>query len=201
MEELINLIEANVLYAPYIIFGALILAGFNIPVSEDAMLFISAVLASQHPDVAAKLFVAVYLGAYFSDLISYALGRILGPKLFKIRFFANAVPPERIDKIHGFYSKYGMVTIFLGRFIPFGVRNGLFLTAGLGEMNFLKFALADLAACTITTTVYFSLYYHYGQTMIDYVKTGSWIILGIAVVLMGVYYLIRKRKSARFMSL
>lgn len=195
MEELINLIQANVLYAPYIIFGALILAGFNIPVSEDAMLFISAVLASQHPDYLVKLFVAVYMGAYFSDLISYALGRLLGPKLFKIRFFANKVSPERIDKIHGFYGKYGMVTIFLGRFIPFGVRNALFLSAGLGEMSFLKFALADLTACTITTTVYFALYYHYGQTMIDYVKTGSWIILGVAAILMGVYYLLRKRKT------
>jgi membrane-associated protein len=193
MEELIHLIQANVHYAPYFIFGALLLAGLNIPVSEDAMLFISAVLASKYPDSMAQLFIAVYMGAYLSDLVCYWLGRIFGAKLFQIRFFANMAPPERIVKIHLFYEKYGMVTILVGRFIPFGVRNGLFLTAGLGRMNFLKFALDDLMACTITTISYFSLYYHYGKTVIDYVKTANEIVFAVAVVLAGIYYLIKKR--------
>lgn len=102
MEDLILYIQANIQYAHYIIFGALLLAGFNIPVSEDAMLFISAILASQNPDYLVHLFVAVYLGAYFSDLICYGLGRVVGPKLFEIRFFANMVSRERIDKISAY---------------------------------------------------------------------------------------------------
>ncbi|TXL09561.1 alkaline phosphatase, partial [Methylococcaceae bacterium CS3] len=47
MEELIQIIQANIQYAHYIIFAALLLAGLNIPVSEDAMIFISALLASK----------------------------------------------------------------------------------------------------------------------------------------------------------
>ncbi|MGR9013075.1 MAG: DedA family protein [Gammaproteobacteria bacterium] len=194
MEELIQLIQANIAYAPYIIFCALLLAGFNVPVSEDAMLFITAVLAGKHPDYSAQLFLSVYLGAYLSDLICYWLGRLLGPKILKIRFFVGMASAERIGKIHGFYKKYGMITILLGRFIPFGVRNGLFLTAGLGRMNFLKFAIADFIACTITTITYFSLYYRYGNTIIDAIRTSNEILFGVVILLLAIYHLIKKRK-------
>ncbi|WP_432745846.1 VTT domain-containing protein [Methylobacter sp. G7] len=116
MEELIHLIQTNIPYAPYIIFGALMLAGLNIPISEDAMLFVSAVLANTYPDYLVQLFIAVYLGAYLSDLVCYWLGRILGAKLFEIRFFANRVSAQRIGKIHLFYEKYGLITILVGRY-------------------------------------------------------------------------------------
>ncbi len=189
MEQLIDVIQANVQFAPLIIFGALLLAGFNIPVSEDAMLFISAILAYSNPDYLVPLFFGVYLGAYFSDIICYWLGRLVGPKLFKLKYFSNMVSTERIEKIGAYYDKYGIITLILGRFIPFGVRNGLFLTAGLSKMNFLKFSLSDFLACTISTLVFFSLYYQFGTTIIDYVKTGNIIIFDIAVLLICIYFI------------
>lgn len=195
MQEIIQIIQSNIEYAHFIIFGILLLAGLNIPVSEDAMLFIAAILASSHPEYLPHLFIGVYLGAYFSDLICYALGRILGPKLFNIKFFANMAPPERIDKISAYYQKYGVITLILGRFIPFGVRNALFLTAGLGKMNFTKFALSDLLACTISTVSFFSLYYYYGETVIDYIKQGNRVVFGLLFVVLGVYWYQRKKTS------
>ncbi len=195
MEELNLFIQANIHYAPLIIFGALLLAGFNIPVSEDAMLFISAILASKHPEMLPSLFAGVYLGAYFSDLICYWLGRILGPKLFKIRFFAKMVAPETVERIHTFYEKYGIITLILGRFIPFGVRNGLFLTAGLGKMSFLKFSLSDLLACTISTITFFTLYYHYGNAVIESIKEANEIVFVVALLVVVVLVLKRKKNA------
>jgi membrane protein DedA with SNARE-associated domain len=195
MEELIQIIQANIQYAHFIIFGALLLAGLNIPVSEDAMLFISALLASNHPEYLAHLFIAVFLGAYFSDLICYSLGRIGRPKLLKIRFFANMVSPQRITKISAYYKKYGVITLILGRFIPFGVRNALFLTAGLGKMNFIKFALSDLLACTISSISFFSLYYYYGENVIAYIKQGNIVLFSLAIVLIGIFWY-RKKAAA-----
>ena len=192
MEELIQLIQANVQYAHFMIFGALLLAGFNIPVSEDAMIFISAILASSNPEYLPHLFMGVYLGAYLSDLICFSLGWFLGPKLFQIKFFANMVPQQRIDKIHGFYGKYGIATLLIGRFIPFGVRNGLFLTAGLGKMEPIKFAISDLVACTISTVCFFTLYYHFGEAVIDTVKEGNKIIFSIAAIAIAVYFVRKK---------
>jgi len=195
MEELIQIIQANIQYAHFIIFGALLLAGFNIPVSEDAMLFISAILAKSHPEYLMHLFIAVYMGAYLSDLICYGLGRVVGPKLFNIRFFAKMVSTDRVDKISVYYEKYGVLTLISGRFIPFGVRNALFLTAGLGKMNFWKFASADLLACTISSVSFFSLYYWYGETVIDYIKQGNMVIFGLAFILLLIFWIQKKRKG------
>ncbi len=181
--------------APWLIFGLLLLAGFNIPISEDAMLFISAILAKKNPELTVPLFFAVYLGAYFSDLICFSLGWFLGPKILKFKFFASIVTAERRVKIHSYYEKYGIITLILGRFIPFGVRNGLFLTAGLGKMNPLKFALSDLLACTISCLVFFTLYYQFGTQVVDYIKKGNIFIFGIAGIIVVVLLILKKTKK------
>ena len=182
MDALFELIHSYVLWAPYIIFFLLLLAGFNVPISEDLMVFISATMAAKYPEHLFSFFIAVYLGAYFSDLICYGLGRTLGPKLWNIRFFANMVSKEKVDKISGFYRRYGAGTLLIGRFIPFGVRNGLFLTAGLGKMNFKKFSLYDGIACTISVIGYFTLYYIYGKTVMEYVQKANRVIFAVAIV-------------------
>ena len=59
--------------------------------------------------------------------------------------------------------RYGFWTLLVGRFIPFGVRNCLFMTAGMARMPFLKFAVSDGIACFISSTVLFSLGYTLGK--------------------------------------
>ena len=194
MEDLLIYIQSNVEYAHWIIFSALLLAGFNIPVSEDGMLFISALLASKNPELKYHLFFGVYAGAYFSDLICYWLGRTLGPKIWQVKFFAKMVSKEKVEQITNFYQKYGMATLLFGRFIPFGVRNGLFLTAGLGKMNFLKFAAADLIACTISCTLFFNLYFNFGESVIEYVKKGNIIIFSVLLAALAIWFMTKKMK-------
>lgn len=200
MEEALLYIQQHAQIAPYLIFGLLLLAGFNVPVSEDIMLFTSAMLAIKNPDLLWPLFIGVYAGAYFSDLISYWLGRLLGPKLWEIKFFAKMVSQERVSQIHSFYEKYGTLTLVFGRFIPFGVRNGLFLTAGLGKMNFVKFALSDLVAATISCSTFFYLYFNLGESVISYVKKFNIIIFACALIIVTLVvirkYLNKKKASS-----
>ena len=184
-------------YAPYIIFFALLLAGFNLPISEDIMLFISALLAADSPDMLYPLFFSVYLGAYFSDLICYTLGRVLGPRIWKIKFFASIATTERVDKLSHYLKRYGAITLFLGRFIPFGVRNALFITAGLGKMDARKFAFFDFLACTISSTIFFSLYYNFGQDVVEYVKKGNIIFFSLAcAVVLGLLIRMKVKKNS-----
>ncbi len=182
MDEAIQFIQDNIQFAPWIIFGLLLLAGLNIPVSEDAMLFISGVLAAQHPERLWEFFAAVFMGAYISDLMCYWIGRKLGPSLWKIKFFAKMVKPEKVELISGYYERYGFLTLLVGRFIPFGVRNALFLTAGLGKMNFLKFSLSDFIACIVSVSVYFYLYFTFGEVVIFYAKKANVLIFSMAAI-------------------
>ncbi|MBT3235300.1 MAG: DedA family protein [Bdellovibrionales bacterium] len=195
MEELIHYATENVHLAPYIICGALLLAGFNLPVSEDLMLFISAILAREHEDLAPQLFIGVFVGAYFSDLICYWLGRTVGRKLLTFRFFATMATPQRIETIGNYYQKYGAITLILGRFIPFGVRNALFLTAGISRMNFLKFSLSDLLACTISSITFFYLYFTFGKEVVGYIRQGNYLIFGVALVVIIVLIFNRKKRA------
>lgn len=134
MDYIIQFIFDHAQYAHWIVFCALMLAGLNIPISEDLMVIFSAVLAATViPENTIELFVALFLGCYLSDWVCYWIGRKLGPKLWKIRWFSKTFKKKKVEQIHAYYEKYGFFTLLFGRFIPFGVRNALFLTAGLGK--------------------------------------------------------------------
>ena len=62
-----------------------------------------------------------------------------------------------------YYQKYGFYTLMVGRFIPFGVRNLLFITAGISKMHFGRFILSDGIACFISNITLFSIAYTLGK--------------------------------------
>ena len=201
MDTIIPFIFAHAQYAHWIVFGALMLAGLNVPISEDLMIIFSAVLASTViPENTYKLFLAVFLGCYLSDWVCYWVGRHFGPKLWNIRWFAKTFEQKKIDKVHEYYAKYGFLTLLVGRFIPFGVRNGLFLTAGLGKMPFGKFLLSDGIACAFSNTTLFSLAYLAGknyEALLASLKTFNIFLFGAFVIaIIGFIWYKRKRKNA-----
>ena len=189
-------------YAHWYIFILFLLAGLNVPMSEDVLMIGSAVLAAAIvPENFPYLLACAFLGAYLSDLESYWLARLVGPRLLRFKLVAKTLPPERVELIRGFMNKYGPYTLLVGRFIPFGVRNGMFMTAGLSRMTFWKFALFDFFACVMTTSVLFGLGYSFGK---NYKKLfellGVWkfyIFIGFLTVLSAVYITYRFRQAKR----
>jgi len=195
MDEFILFIQQNIHIAPYAIFGLLLLAGFNLPVSEDLMLFISATLAAQYPDQLIPLFIGVFMGVYWSDVISFYLGRILGPHIFKIKFFAKMMNPQKVEWFKTNIEKYGILTFIIGRFIPFGVRNGIFLTSGITGVKPIKFCIYDFIAASISTSVFFTAYYFIGLPMIEYIKKFNLIIFIIFALSVLIFLIVRKRQK------
>ncbi|EKE08253.1 MAG: hypothetical protein ACD_17C00263G0001, partial [uncultured bacterium] len=108
MDSIIQFLFEHAQYAHWIVFGALMLAGINVPISEDLMIIFSAVLAATVvPENTLSLFVAVFLGCYISDWVCYWIGRALGPKLWHISWFAKTFEKKRIAQIQSYYEKYG----------------------------------------------------------------------------------------------
>lgn len=196
MEDIFSYIQSNVEMAPYIIPALMMLAGFNIPVPEDGMLFLAGILAAKHPEMTEQLFAGVFVGAYSADMICYGIARFLGPRLYKIKWFAKMVSKERMAKVNSFYERFGFVTLIVGRFIPFGVRNGLFMTAGFSGMNAVKFAVADFIAAMVTCSCYFWLYYTYGEAVIEVVKKANVVIFAVVGVVVTAL-IIRKRAQKK----
>ncbi len=199
MDAIIQFIFDQAPHAHWIVFGAMLLAGFSLPISEDLMIILSGVLAATVvPENTLELFLGVFLGCYFSDWICYGIGRKFGPKLWDIKWFAKAVDRKLLDRIQKFYAKYGFWTLIVGRFIPFGVRNCLFLSAGAGKMPFRKFILGDGIACLLSNSTLFTLAYLGGknhEALWRFVKTFN-ILLFVLFVVSVIALIWYKRKLA-----
>lgn len=201
MEYIINFIFEHAQHAHWIIFSALMLAGLNVPISEDLMIIISAFLASSViPQNTVILFAAVFLGAYISDWVVYWIGRGLGIKLWRINWFKKTMPKRKLAKVKLFYKKYGFLTLLIGRFIPFGIRNCLFFTAGMTKMNFLKFVISDGIACFCSNITLFLIAYSIGKNysvLFNYVKKVNIFIfvLFIFTIIAFIWYYKRKKEK------
>jgi membrane-associated protein len=110
----------------------------------DSLLFAVGAVAA-HPDspislpaTAALLIAAAVLG----DAVNYAIGYHLGPKVFR-REDSWLLNKKHLLEAQRFYEQYGGKTIILARFMPI-VRTFAPFVAGIGRMNYLRFALFNV---------------------------------------------------------
>lgn len=200
MEQIFQFIFLHASYAHWVVFGLFMLAGLNLPISEDLLIIISGVLSSTViPENTWKLFLAVFLGAYLSDWIPYWIGRRFGANLWNMPWFAKKIKKERLGQVKQYYAKYGILTLLVGRFIPFGVRNCLFAAAGMGKMRFWKFLLGDGIACLISNTTLFTLAFFCGknyQILLDKLKVlNVAFFLFFLVALIGLIWYKKSQKK------
>jgi membrane-associated protein len=113
----------------------------------DSLLFIVGALCGiglmSFPIACAILIAAAILG----DQCNFTIGRYLGPKVFQwedSRFFNK----KAFDQAHGFYERYGGVTIILARFMPF-IRTFAPFVAGVAAMDRGKFTLFNVVGALI----------------------------------------------------
>ena len=158
MDSIIEFITSHAGHAHWLIFFLNLTCWLQSAHRPRLLLIISAVLAATVvPENTLALFFAVFLGALFSASIAYWIGRSLGPKLFRFPFFSRLLTPQRLENIKKFHEKFGLWSLIIGRFIPFGVRNCIFMSSGLSKMPFSRFILRDALACFLWSSVSFSI--------------------------------------------
>jgi len=199
MEDTLNFACEHAHSAHWVIFILLMLAGLNIPISEDILLLTAGAIASTCiPERTFHLFAWVLVGCWISAWEAYGIGRYFGPKLYDIRWFHRIMNPAKIEKLHYYYEKFGVFTFIIGRFCPGGVRNALFMTAGLGKMTFWKFILRDGVACIISVSTLFYIGFSLGENshaIIHYIRKYNhfaFAIIALALVISGIIYFFRQ---------
>jgi len=200
MEIILQWLAEHAQLAPFAIFGLLVIAGFSLPISEDLLLLASGMLAATvMPEKAVHLFLATFLGSLLSDIIAYALGRSFGDSLPNKKWFGQKAK-GRIDTMRKFYKKYGIWTLIVGRCIPFGVRNAIFMTAGVAKMRYMPFIVCDTIACFFFSSTLFLLAYSFGSnfdTVCDLVHHISVVIASIAFVFVVCFFFVKKRRKVK----
>jgi membrane-associated protein len=137
--------------------------------------------------------------AVAGNVSGYAIGRKIGPPLFKPRsgLMGKIFKQSYVEKTHDFFDRYGNRALILARFVPI-VRTFVTLVAGVGKMDFRRFITYTaiggvLWACGVTIAGYFL-----GNVSLikDNIEIVLVLIVLISLLPMGIEFL-RHRRSAR----
>jgi len=200
MFDIVTGLSQYVEYYPLAAFIALMLAGLNVPISEDLIIITGALICQEKPPMLVPVFAATYAGVVISDYFPYILGIYMRKGTIKAKFLTQLFSPRKIVRIHRYLDKYGIFTFIVGRFVPFGVRNTLFITSGLIGLRLRRFALYDTIAATISVSTLFFLAYHFGDAVEKPFQAVGIVlfilVLSMIILLMGgIVRKIRKRRE------
>jgi membrane protein DedA with SNARE-associated domain len=128
-----------------ITFGeSLVIAGLLIPATA-LLLLVGGLVGSGVLDPVTVLVCAI-VGAVLGDVVSYILGKWLGPGIVyrrPLRRYRHAVARTRL-----FFRKYGFAAVFLGRFLG-PIRSTVPLVAGMMAMNQTRFQMANVLSAIV----------------------------------------------------
>ena len=150
-------------YYPVFAFVALLLAGLNIPFSEDIIIISGALIAQADESLILPCIIAIYTGALISDTISYYLGYFAARGTIKIKAVKAVLNNKYVGKLQANLNKHGIWTFIVCRFIPFGIRNALFMSSGFFGIRFRRFLLFDVIASLVSVNTLFWLVFIFGE--------------------------------------
>jgi membrane protein DedA with SNARE-associated domain len=182
----------------YLIVGLVVgIESLGIPLPGEIVLVSAALLSSRHELAVSPFWVAVAAtcGAVVGDSIGYAIGRRYGLELFARlgRRFPRHFGPSHVAGAEKLFARWGVVAVFLGRFIAL-LRIFAGPLAGALRMHYPRFLIANVLGgfCWATGTTY--AVYLLGIVAEQWLQRFSWIGLLVAVVAgLVIGYIVRKR--------
>lgn len=155
----------------------------------DSLLFAAgtfAALGSLHIWV---LWGLVALAAILGDTVNYWIGHFLGERAYHIKWIKR----EYIERTHGFFDRYGRMTIFLARFVPI-VRTFAPFVAGIGQMSYPAFISYNIFGGIIWTALFTFTGYFFGT--IPFIRQHFSLVV-MAIILISVVPIVVEAVKAR----
>ena len=194
--ELIIWLEKNPEWIALGIVGASFIESFaliGIVIPGVVLLAVIAGLASASLSIY-EVVILAYLASLISDIASFFIGYSLRNSLSKMWPFKNH--PEFLHNGQIFFKRYGMIGLFVGKFIG-PIRPLLPITAGSLNMNRKSFLLIEFFSCLLWALIYTLPGYYAGQAVVsknNYPLESIWFWIGIVVLLVFIRYLSKKFK-------
>lgn len=164
----------------------------------DSLLFAVGALAAidGSPINVGLVIVLLILAGVLGDATNYAIGRIVGPKVFT-REKSFLLNKKHLDRTQHFYEKHGGKTIIIARFMPI-VRTFAPFVAGIGQMRYRRFAAFNVVGAMAWVTAFTVLGYAFGNLPVVK-KYFQLVVIGIIVlsVVPIAWELVRARREAR----
>jgi len=159
----------------------------------DSLLFVVGALCGaglMSLPIAMTLLIAA---AILGNQTNYAVGSYFGPRVFQwenSRWFNK----RAFEQAHGFYEKYGGVTLVAGRFMPF-VRTFAPFVAGVAQMNRSRFIFYDVVGALLWVGGLTTAGYLFGN--IPWIKANLDKIIWSAIFIPGALVLLGSWRAGR----
>ena len=168
------------------------LEAFISPILPD---FVLIPMSLAHPEKAIFYACVVIVASMIGGIIGYGIGAKYGMKILN-----KTASAKHVDKIHGWFDKYGVWAIFIASMAPIPFKL-MTISAGVFKVNFTMFCLASTLGRIKRFLIIGVLIDLYGAKAINLINAYSDdVIIGIiasCVVIFGVYKayhcLIRKK--------
>ncbi|MEU7991434.1 DedA family protein [Streptosporangium canum] len=174
------------------------LESLGIPLPGEIVLVSSALLAAQ--GVVNPLWVGTCasVGAIVGDSVGYAIGRKGGKPMFDRlgRRFPKHFGPSHIAKAERYFERYGMWTVFFGRFVAL-LRILAGPLAGALRMPYWRFLTANVLGGIAWAGGTTAVVYYLGRVAEKWLKGFSWAGLALAVLFGVATTLLVKRRAAQ----
>ncbi len=173
--------------------------GFFLP--GDSLLVTAGLFAASGHLELWSLFLFVSLAAIVGDTVGYAIGASTGPKIFT-RENSLFFHKKHLITTKEFYDRYGGITIIIARFMPI-VRTFAPLVAGVGGMQYSRFALYNVMGGVGWVVSMTSIGYFLGKTIPDIDRYIHVVIAAVILLSLipGIVAFLRSRRRARTLSL
>jgi membrane protein DedA with SNARE-associated domain len=119
------------------------------PIPADTFVLVGGFLSGRSPELSAwSVFFATWGANVLSAIAVYHLGYKHGPSFFAQGFGRHVLTAKQLERMRGFYDRWGTYAIFFTRFLP-GLRAVVPAFAGISHQPFLPVALPILVASGI----------------------------------------------------
>lgn len=118
--------------------------GIGLFISGAILLSVCTVLYVEQIATLEQMLPLAFLGALLSDQSGFYIGRLMGPKFHQTSFAKKRA--SMLTKAEQRIDKYGVLAIFIGRFVT-PIRSVVPLVTGVSGMARLRYTVFDLLAC------------------------------------------------------
>jgi membrane-associated protein len=163
----------------------------------DSLLFACGALAATGTLDVGVLFVLLSAAAIIGNVVNYAVGRYVGPRVFSAEDHKSRLHRmlnrEHLAEAHAFFERHGGIAVVLTRFMPI-IRTFVPFVAGAGAMTYRAFIIYNVLGGLLWVGVCLGAGFAFGNVPIVR-RNFSLVALGIVAVslLPMVIELLRRR--------
>jgi len=175
-----------------LLFAAVMIESFGIPVPGETALIAFGVLAAEgHYSLGSVIAVAA-AGAIVGDNLGYWLiGRVGGRALFRRWRWLNRYSDRVLPPAESFMARHGGAAVFFGRFIAI-LRYTIAWVAGLSRMRWWRFLFWNATGAVVWATAVGLAAYYGGKAVADALaRYGLYAGIAVAVAIVAVWLAVR----------